>query len=139
MAPPNNRSSGPRTPAGGSGGSSPRARTASRPGSGPARQPGVASRPWRYLAFLAALLIFMLGTIIGGAVAHPGDWHSKFKVGLGLDLSSGTTITIRAVAPHNTTPTSSEMSQSIAILNSRVNGQGFTGAKVQQQGTNNIV
>ncbi len=81
----------------------------------------------------------MLGTIIGGALAHPGDWHSKFKVGLGLDLSSGTTITIKAVAPHNTTPTSSEMSQSIAILNSRVNGQGFTGAKVQQQGTNNIV
>jgi preprotein translocase subunit SecD len=81
----------------------------------------------------------MLGTIIGGALAHPGDWHSKFKVGLGLDLSSGTTFTIKAVAPHNTTPTSSEMSQSIAILNNRVNGQGFTGAKVQQQGTDNIV
>ncbi len=31
------------------------------------------------------------------------------------------------------------MSQSIAILNSRVNGQGFTGAKVQQQGSNLIV
>src|SRR5258708_34930721 len=31
------------------------------------------------------------------------------------------------------------MSQSIAILNSRVNGQGFTGAKVQQQGSDNIV
>ena len=31
------------------------------------------------------------------------------------------------------------MNQSIAILNSRVNGQGFTGAKVQQQGSNLIV
>jgi preprotein translocase subunit SecD len=99
----------------------------------------VASRPGRYLAVLAALLIVMLGTIIGSAFVHPGSWHSKFKVGLGLDLSSGTTITIKAVAPHNTTPTGSQMSQSIAILNSRVNGQGFTGAKVQQQGTNNIV
>jgi preprotein translocase subunit SecD len=99
----------------------------------------VTSRPGRYLAVLAALLIVLLGTIIGSAFVHPGSWHSKFKVGLGLDLSSGTTITIKAVAPHNTTPTSSQMSQSIAILNSRVNGQGFTGAKVQQQGTNNIV
>jgi preprotein translocase subunit SecD len=83
----------------------------------------------------------MLGTIIGGALAHPGDWHSKFKVGLGLDLSSGTTITIKTVVLRSggRTPTSSEMAQSIAILNSRVNGQGFTGAKVQQQGTDNIV
>ena len=31
------------------------------------------------------------------------------------------------------------MAQSIAILNSRVNGQGFTGAKIQQQGTDDIV
>jgi preprotein translocase subunit SecD len=113
----------------------------SRPSSRAAasRQPGVTSRPWRYLAVLAALLIVLLGTIIGSAFVHPGSWHSKFKVGLGLDLSSGTTITIKAIAPHNTTPTSSQMSQSIAILNSRVNGQGFTGAKVQQQGSNNIV
>jgi preprotein translocase subunit SecD len=85
------------------------------------------------------LLIVLFAAIIGSAFVHPGSWHSKFKVGLGLDLSSGTTITIKAVAPHNTTPTSSQMSQSIAILNSRVNGQGFTGAKVQQQGTNTIV
>ena len=138
MAPPSNRPSRPRGSAGGSGGSSPRARTASRPG-GPSRQPGLVSRPWRYLGILVALLIVMLATILGGAALHPGSWHDKFKVGLGLDLSSGTTFTIKAVAPHNTTPTSSQMSQSIAILNSRVNGQGFTGAKVQQQGTDNIV
>jgi preprotein translocase subunit SecD len=83
----------------------------------------------------------MLGTIIGGALAHPGDWHSKFKVGLGLDLSSGTIVTLKTVVltPGSPAPTSSEMSQSISILNSRVNGQGFTGAKVQQQGTDNIV
>src|SRR5215470_5445585 len=119
-------------------------RLASRPGGGTPRQPGVISRPWRYLAVLAALLIVMLGTIIGSAVAHPGDWHSKFKVGLGLDLSSGTTITIKAVplkehGHKDATPSSSAMAQSIAILNSRVNGQGFTGAKVQQQGSNLIV
>jgi preprotein translocase subunit SecD len=104
----------------------------------------VTSQPWRYLAVLVGLLIVMFATIIGGEIAHPGNWHDKFKVGLGLDLSSGTTITIRAVplkvhGHQQATPSSSAMNQSIAILNSRVNGQGFTGAKVQQQGSNLIV
>jgi preprotein translocase subunit SecD len=104
----------------------------------------VTSRPWRYLAVLAGLLIVMFAVIIGGEIGHPGNWHDKFKVGLGLDLSSGTTITIKAVPlkEHGhkvTTPSSDAMAQSIAILNSRVNGQGFTGAKVQQQGSNLIV
>ena len=90
---------------------------------------------------LLALLIVMLATVIGGAIANPGNWHDKFKVGLGLDLSSGTTVNIKTVVlkPGSPAPTSGEMSQSIAILNSRINGQGFTGAKVQQQGSNDIV
>jgi preprotein translocase subunit SecD len=90
---------------------------------------------------LLALLIVMFATIIGGALAHPGNWHDKFKVALGLDLSSGTTVTIKTVVlkPGSPAPTSGEMSQSIAILNSRINGQGFTGAKVQRQGSNYIV
>jgi preprotein translocase subunit SecD len=93
---------------------------------------------------LAGLLVVMFAVIIGGEIGHPGNWHDKFKVGLGLDLSSGTTITIKAVPlkEHGqklATPSSSAMAQSIAILNSRVNGQGFTGAKVQQQGSNLIV
>ncbi len=102
------------------------------------------SRPWRYLAVLVGLLIVMFATIIGNDVSHPGTWHDKFKVQLGLDLSSGTTVTIRAVplkehGTRQTVPSASAMTQSIAILNSRVNGQGFTGAKVQQQGSNLIV
>jgi hypothetical protein len=35
----------------------------------------------------------MFATIIGGEIGHPANWHDKSKVGLGLDLSSGTTIT----------------------------------------------
>jgi preprotein translocase subunit SecD len=101
----------------------------------------VVSQPWRYLVVLAALLIVMLATIIGSAFGNPGGWHSKFKVGLGLDLSSGTTVTIKTVVlkPGSPAPTGSQMAQSIAILNSRINGQGFTGAKVQQEGSNFIV
>jgi preprotein translocase subunit SecD len=93
---------------------------------------------------LVGLLVVMFAVIIGGDIGNPGTWHDKFKVGLGLDLSSGTTITIKAVplkehGKQQQTPSSSAMAQSIAILNSRVNGQGFTGAKVQQQGSNLIV
>ena len=90
---------------------------------------------------LVALLLVMFASIIGGAIGNPGGWHDKFKVGLGLDLSSGTTVTIKTTVlrPGSPAPTSGEMSQSIAILNSRINGQGFTGAKVQQQGSNYIV
>jgi preprotein translocase subunit SecD len=93
---------------------------------------------------LVGLLIVMFATIIGGEIGHPANWHDKFKVGLGLDLSSGTTITIKAVplkehGKKQTTPSASAMNQAIAILNNRVNGQGFTGAKVQQQGSNLIV
>jgi preprotein translocase subunit SecD len=104
----------------------------------------VTSRPWRYLAVLAGLLVVMFAVIIGGNIGNPAHWHDKFKVGLGLDLSSGTTITIKAVplkehGHKDATPSTSAMAQSIAILNSRVNGQGFTGAKVQQQGSNLIV
>jgi preprotein translocase subunit SecD len=127
VATPSNRPSGPRG--------------ASRSGGGASRQQGVVSQPWRYLGVLAALLIVMLATIIGSAFGNPGGWHSKFKVGLGLDLSSGTTVTIKTVVlkPGSPAPTSGQMSQSIAILNSRINGQGFTGAKVQQEGSNFIV
>jgi hypothetical protein len=46
---------------------------------------------------LVGLLIVMFATIIGGEIGHPANWHDKFKVGLGLDLSSGTTITIKAI------------------------------------------
>jgi len=122
------RSSRPGGSASGSGGSS------SKPGGGV-----TISRPGRYLAVLAALLIVMFAGVIGGTLLHPTSWHTRFKVALGLDLSGGTTFTIQAVAPGTGAPTASEMSQSIAILNSRLNGQGFTGATVQQQGTNYIV
>src|SRR5262249_24229831 len=92
----------------------------------------------------------MFLSVLGGALGHPSAWHpqskvdpsawhTKFKVYLGLDLSSGTQFTIQAVAPGGAAPTSGAMSQSIAILNSRLNGQGFTGATVQQQGSIYIV
>jgi preprotein translocase subunit SecD len=93
------------------------------------------SRPWRPVAALAVIVIAMLAGIIGSQAAHPGGWHKNFKIGLGLDLSSGTTVTLKAVAPNSTKPPSqTAMTEARSIIENRVNGAGFTGAEVNQQG-----
>ncbi len=130
MAPPSKKSTRPA----GAGGS--RFGGASRQSAGPPSHPG------RHLITLAILILVMLGSIIGAAYAlHPGEWHKSFKVALGLDLSSGTSVTLKAYPLNktNAAPSKGEMATAINILISRVNGQGFTGATVVQEGTNNIV
>ena len=57
------------------------------------------SRPGRALAGLAALILIMLISILGGQTFNPGNWHNQFKVGLGLDLSSGTQVVLKAATP----------------------------------------
>ncbi|HYB18323.1 MAG TPA: protein translocase subunit SecD, partial [Streptosporangiaceae bacterium] len=68
----------------------------------------------------------------------PGQWHKDFRIGLGLDLSSGTQVTMLATTPNGATPSSAEMNEAIAIITSRVNGTGNSGATVQTQG-NDII
>jgi len=81
------------------------------------------------------IIIIMLAGIIGKDAAHPGSWHKDFKIGLGLDLSSGTTVTLKAVTPNSTkAPSQTAMNEARSIILNRVNGAGFTGAQVQQQG-----
>jgi preprotein translocase subunit SecD len=81
----------------------------------------------------------MLVGILRGDIIHPAKWHSSFVVGLGLDLSSGTTVTLEAVPEKgHSTPTPGAMSQAIDIMNERVNGAGFSNALVQQQGSQDI-
>jgi preprotein translocase subunit SecD len=87
---------------------------------------------------LAVLILIMLITITGKDTFSPGKWHQQFKIGLGLDLSSGTQVVLQAQTPKNQPPSSAEMNQAISILNARVNGTGNTGAQVQQQGSNLI-
>ena len=96
------------------------------------------SRPARALAALAALIIVMLLAIVGSDALHPASWHSNFRVQLGLDLSSGTSVTLKAVTPNHTTPLPSDMTTAISIMNSRVNQAGFTGAQVTQEGSDII-
>ena len=92
------------------------------------------SRPGRYLAVLAVIIIAMLAGVLRGNITNPSRWHDAFKVGLGLDLSSGTTITLKAVPPNHQTPNQGQMNEAKNIILQRVDGKGFTGALVQQQG-----
>jgi len=82
--------------------------------------------------------VVMLVSITGADTFHPGRWHQQFRVGLGLDLSSGTEVVLQAETPQGQPPSSAEMDQARSILLSRVNGTGSTGAQVQQQGSNLI-
>jgi preprotein translocase subunit SecD len=87
---------------------------------------------------LAMIIVIVLISITGVDTFRPGMWRQQFKVGLGLDLSSGTEMVLQAQAPKGHQPSSSEMSQAGSILLSRVNGTGITGGQVQQQGSNLI-
>jgi len=95
-------------------------------------------RPWRPLTALTIIIVIMLISITGQDTFSPGQWHHRFTVGLGLDLSSGTQVTLQAEMPHGQ-PSSAQMNQARSILQSRVNSTGTTGAQVQQQGPSLIV
>ena len=85
------------------------------------------------------LTVIMLAAVVGKYAFQPADWHKGFKVGLGLDLSSGTTVTLKAVSTKpGQPPSQTDMNTAISIMDSRVNGAGFTGASVVQQGSNII-
>ncbi len=102
----------------------------------PPRKSG--SRPGRALALLTALIVVMLIGIVGSNIGSPGKWHKDFKVGLGLDLSSGTQATLRAVTEKGKTPPQDDMKTAVAIINDRVNASGNTGVSVQQEGSSDI-
>jgi preprotein translocase subunit SecD len=82
---------------------------------------------------LGVLILVMLIAITGKETFHPAKWQQQFKVGLGLDLSSGTQVVLQAHTA-NGVPTQGAMNQAISVLLSRVNGTGNSGAQVQQQG-----
>jgi preprotein translocase subunit SecD len=90
------------------------------------------------LALLAGLIVALILAIVGGDLASPGHWHRHFRVHLGLDLTSGTTVALQAVKPGGGTPTATEMQQAIQIMDNRVNGAGVTEAQVVQQGSDII-
>jgi preprotein translocase subunit SecD len=97
---------------------------------------GNASHPGRHLAVLGAIIVVLLLAIVGADIASPAKWHQAFKVHLGLDLTSGTTVSLKAVPVHGAAVTPAEMQTAQQIMFNRVNSAGFTEAQVVPQGTN---
>jgi preprotein translocase subunit SecD len=85
---------------------------------------------------LAAIIVVLLLAIVGADIAAPAKWHRAFQVHLGLDLTSGTTVSLKAVPVHGSTVTPAEMQTAQQIMFNRVNSAGFTEAQVVPQGTN---
>jgi len=78
--------------------------------------------------------------VLGGSLASPSHWHKRFQVGLGLDLSWGTQITLQAYRQNNNTPVDQgSMAKARQIIENRIDGDGFTNASVVQQGSDEIV
>jgi preprotein translocase subunit SecD len=92
--------------------------------------------PGRALAALIALIVIMLLALVGGNLFSPSQWHKDFRIGLGLDLSSGTQLSMQATTLSGGTPTTADMNEAKTIILSRVNASGNTGAQVQTQGNN---
>jgi preprotein translocase subunit SecD len=95
---------------------------------------GNASHPGRHLAVLAGIIVVLLLAIVGADIASPAKWHNAFQVHLGLDLTSGTSVSLRAVPVHGSTVTPAEMQTAQQIMFNRVNSAGFTEAQVVPQG-----
>jgi preprotein translocase subunit SecD len=82
-----------------------------------------------------AIILVLLVAILGSDLGSPAKWHQAFQVRLGLDLTSGTTVSLKAVPVHGSTVTAAEMATAQQIMFNRVNGAGFTEAQVVPQGT----
>jgi preprotein translocase subunit SecD len=95
------------------------------------------SYPGRALAALGVLVLIMVFSITAKQTFSPSDWQSRFKVGLGLDLSSGTEVVLQAHTEKGA-PSAAAMQQAISVLEARVNGTGNSGAQVQQIGSDLI-
>ena len=67
------------------------------------------SRSVRALVALAAVIVVMLISVLGNETASPGKWQQQFKVGLGLDLSSGTNVVLQAETRNDSPPAGGEM------------------------------
>jgi preprotein translocase subunit SecD len=79
------------------------------------------SRPGRYLTALVVLIVVMLAGVLGSRIFSPGDWHKSFVVNRGLDLSSGTSVTLQAVTGKpGQKPSQAAMTKAVEIITNRV-------------------
>jgi preprotein translocase subunit SecD len=97
-----------------------------------------APKPWRALIGLLVVIVIMVLSITGADTFSPGKWSKDFRVGLGLDLASGTQVTVSAKTLSGGQPSAGDMSTAIDIMISRFNGTGNSGAQIQQISSNQL-
>jgi len=78
--------------------------------------------PGRALLLLLVLIVAMLLGVLGPKLFAPSQWEHRFKVGLGLDLSSGTQVTLQAQTLSGKAPSADEMNAAVGVIEGRVNG-----------------
>ena len=64
--------------------------------------PTTTSHPGRSLLALVALILVLVLGVLAGSLFQPGELAQRFKIGRGLDISSGTTVTLQALPPKGT-------------------------------------
>ncbi|MEV4312165.1 protein translocase subunit SecD [Actinocrispum sp. NPDC049592] len=89
-------------------------------------------RPVRYLAFFIAIIAVLYGLVFG-----TGDHKPVPK--LGIDLKGGTRVTLTARTLDGNAPSPESLNQARQIIETRVNGQGISGAEVVLDGNNIVI
>ncbi|MGH3621356.1 MAG: protein translocase subunit SecD [Sciscionella sp.] len=89
-------------------------------------------RPARYLMIFLAIMVALYALVFG-----TGDHKPTPK--LGIDLSGGTRVTLRARTENGKPPTSDALNQARQIIETRVNGLGVSGTEVLLDGDNIVI
>jgi preprotein translocase subunit SecD len=89
-------------------------------------------RPWRYLASFVGIVVVLYGLVFftGG-----GDPRPK----LGIDLQGGTRVTLTPRTETGQEPPREQLLRAKQIIETRVNGQGVSGAEVVLDGSQIII
>ena len=96
----------------------------------------IAVAVWAVLQKRNWVILLMMAVLVGVSVywiIPPG-----VKTRLGLDLQGGLQIVYTAKTSDGKAPTSSQLDQTVGILDRRVNGLGVTESQIQKQGTDQI-
>ncbi len=96
------------------------------------RNASATSKPWRSLALILIAIVALTGGMFASGHTTPR---------LGIDLVSGTSITLAAVpeAGQESAINKTNMDTAVSIMERRVNGLGVSEAEVQTQGDRNII
>jgi SecD/SecF fusion protein len=89
----------------------------------------------KYLLLMGVISAALVGAIL---LAVPGSPVYRKPV-LGLDLQGGLEVVLKAQAPKGHTLTPDDLTRSISIMQSRINGLGVSEPEIRKQGADQIV